>query len=209
MDGMVATVNGNQLAVNGKVFGQDDPLLAKARRVKLLLTDCDGVLTDAGVYYSDEGEQLKRFSVRDGMGVERLRTLVGIDVGIITGERSGSVVKRAEKLNISELHLGVKNKTAVLDDILCDYDLEPEDVAYIGDDTNDLGIMCHVGLSAAPVDAMPMVVTAVDYICPSKGGYGAFRDFAEFIIAAQTSNLEVTSLENTTNLPMEETIHVV
>lgn len=186
----------------------NDFLLAKARRIRLLLTDCDGVLTDAGVYYSDQGEQLKRFSVRDGMGVERLRTLVGVGVGIITGERSGSVVKRAEKLNILELHLGVKNKTAVLDDILCDNNLEPEEVAYIGDDTNDLSIMCHVGLSAAPVDAMSMVLTAVDFICPSKGGYGAFRDLAELIIAAQTQQFEAADFTTITTLPMEETIHV-
>jgi YrbI family 3-deoxy-D-manno-octulosonate 8-phosphate phosphatase len=188
----------------------NDPLLAKARHIRLLLTDCDGVLTDAGVYYSDEGELMKRFSVRDGMGVERLRTLVGVGVGIITGEYSEAVIKRAEKLDIAELHLGVKNKTAVLDDILCDNDLEPEEVAYIGDDTNDLGIMCHVGLSAAPVDAMPVVLTAVDYVCPSKGGYGAFRDFAELIIAAQTTYIpiDLRGFQNLAGLSMEETIHV-
>ena len=79
-------------------------LVEKIAKVKLLITDCDGVLTDTGVYYSAQGEEMKRFSIRDGMGVERLRT-IGIETGIMTGERSGSVVKRAEKLHIKELHL--------------------------------------------------------------------------------------------------------
>src|ERR1700755_3614070 len=82
----------------------------RAAGIKLLLTDVDGVLTDNGVYYSETGEVMKRFSIRDGMGVERLRKICGIETGIITGERSPSVAKRAEKLSITELHLGVKDK---------------------------------------------------------------------------------------------------
>ncbi len=93
-------------------------LKSKILKVKLLLTDCDGVLTDTGVYYSDKGEELKRFSIRDGMGVERLRNLLQIETGIVTGELSGSVRKRAEKLKIQELHLGIKDKVAVLTEIL-------------------------------------------------------------------------------------------
>ena len=84
-------------------------LQAKARRIKLLITDCDGVLTDNGVYYSERGEEMKRFSIRDGMAVERLRHY-GIESGIMTGETSPSVQKRADKLRITELHLGIKDK---------------------------------------------------------------------------------------------------
>jgi YrbI family 3-deoxy-D-manno-octulosonate 8-phosphate phosphatase len=156
----------------------------KASKIVLLLTDVDGVLTDSGVYYGAEGEVLKRFSVRDGMGVERLRN-VGIETGIITGEISPSVKKRAEKLNISELHLGCKDKAAVLKEILERKNLQPFQIAFIGDDVNDLSIIDEVGFSACPNDAMPSVRSVVDYICVNKGGQGAFREFAEVIIAAK------------------------
>ncbi len=158
-------------------------LKSAAEKIKLLLTDCDGVLTDTGVYYSAEGEELKRFSIRDGMGVERLRKLCNIDTGIITGERSGSVVKRAEKLKISELHLGIKDKPAVLKDVLERTGFKAEEIAYIGDDTNDLETIKLVGLSACPGDAMFMVKDVVQYCCKSHGGQGAFREFAELIIS--------------------------
>jgi len=86
----------------------------KAAKIRLLLTDVDGVLTDNGVFYGESGEVLKRFSIRDGMGVERLRKLAGIETGIITGELSPSVARRAEKLKITELHLGIKDKLGQL-----------------------------------------------------------------------------------------------
>lgn len=161
----------------------NDPV-ERARQIRWVLTDVDGVLTDTGVFVSDEGKVFKRFSVRDGMGVERLRTLAGIDVGIITGELSGPVRQRAGKLHIQELHLGIKDKLAVLHDIMERHTLAPHEIAYIGDDTNDLEIMAAVGLTACPADGISFVRDVADYICPSRGGYGAFRDFAEFIIAA-------------------------
>jgi len=159
-------------------------LQAKASKIVLLLTDVDGVLTDNGVYYSADGEVLKRFSIRDGMGVERLRNY-GIETGIITGENSGAVKKRAEKLGITELHLGSKDKGAVLIEILERMQLQPSQIAFIGDDVNDLSIICKVGCTACPNDAMPQVSSVVDFVCKNNGGYGAFREFAEFIIAAK------------------------
>src|SRR6202000_2363940 len=93
-------------------------LKEKASRLKLLITDCDGVLTDGGVYYGENGEDLKKFNIRDGMGVERLRKLCGIETAIITGEKSPSVIQRAKKLQIEELHLFVKDKPEVLKGIL-------------------------------------------------------------------------------------------
>jgi len=158
----------------------------KAQKIKLLLTDCDGVLTDGGVYYSAKGEELKRFSLRDGMGVERLRNLVHVETGIITGENSDIVLRRVEKLGIREYHPGVRNKVSVLQEILNRKKLTTEEVAYIGDDSNDIEIMKHVGLSACPADAMPFVIEIANIITDNKGGSGAFRDFAEIIINAKT-----------------------
>lgn len=160
----------------------------RARRIRFLLTDSDGVLTDNGVYYSSQGEELKRFSIRDGMGVERLRKFAGVDVGIITGERSGPVQRRAEKLQITELHQGIKDKPAVLQGILERRQLRAEEVAFIGDDTNDVAVMKLVGLAACPADATSFAREVAHYVCPSRGGYGAFRDFAELIIAAKQEN---------------------
>ncbi|MCE7925063.1 MAG: HAD family hydrolase [Haliscomenobacteraceae bacterium CHB4] len=158
----------------------------KAARIRLLLTDCDGVLTDAGVYYSERGEALKRFSMRDGMGVERLRELVGVETGIVTGENSAIVAHRAAKLGIAELHPGAKNKQKILLEILERRNLRPEQVAYIGDDLNDEAVMLSVGLSACPADAMEDILKMADYICLLPGGHGAFREFAELIIRAKT-----------------------
>lgn len=159
-------------------------LYPKARKIKLLITDCDGVLTDSGVYYGETGEVLKRFNIRDGMGVERLCKHAGIETGIITGEISPAVKKRAEKLNILELHLGIKDKPAVLKEILERKNLLPEQIAYIGDDTNDVEIMKMVGLTACPKDATIFAKRVAHYICAFNGGHGAFRDFAELIISA-------------------------
>src|ERR1700759_5590125 len=103
----------------------------KTLSIKLLLTDCGGVLTDAGVYYGESGEEIKKFNMRDGMSVERMRNLANIDTGIITGELSPSVAKRAEKLKITELHLGSKDKPVVLKEILERLNLHPSQVAYI------------------------------------------------------------------------------
>ena len=159
-------------------------LRARARRLKLLLTDCDGVLTDGGVYYSDDGEALKRFSMRDGMGVERLR-LAGIETAIVTRETSAAVERRGAKLGLPHVFLGVADKRMHLDAIQRITGHGPGEMAYIGDDVNDLEILASVGehgLTAAPADAMPDVLRAVQHTCPSRGGHGAFRDFAEWIL---------------------------
>ncbi|MBU2492798.1 MAG: HAD-IIIA family hydrolase [Bacteroidetes bacterium] len=161
-------------------------IIEKAKKIKLLLTDCDGVLTDTGSYYSQDGEIMKRFSIRDGMGVERLRSLVGIETGIITGENSGIVTSRAAKLKIDEVHLGIKNKVEVLNEIIKRKNLLIDEVAFIGDDTNDIEIMKLAGLSACPADATKFAKEVSDIIVESNGGYGAFRDFAEFLIESKS-----------------------
>jgi len=159
-------------------------LRKRARSLKLVLTDSDGVLTDAGVYYSESGEAFKRFSIRDGMGVERLR-VAGVETAIITGEKSESVRRRAEKLQMPHVYLGVKNKRQELERILQETGLTIPQIGYIGDDVNDLGIIDAIadrGLTAAPSDAMPVVLENVHYHCILPGGHGAFRDFAEWIL---------------------------
>ncbi len=158
----------------------------KVKKIKLVMTDNDGVLTDTGVYYSEEGEIFKRFSIRDGMGVERLRNILGIETGIITGEISGSIKKRAEKLKITQLFLGVKEKHKLLEEIISHNNIQAENIAYIGDDVNDIEFMKLVGLTACPLDGMIEIRNMVDYVCDQKGGNGAFREFAELIIALKS-----------------------
>ena len=159
-------------------------LRRRAGRIRLVLTDSDGVLTDTGVYYGDAGEVMKRFSIRDGMGVERLRK-AGIETGIITGELSGSVRTRAEKLRLQHCYLGVKDKRAQLEEILRATGLRAEELAYIGDDVNDIAIMQEIagrGLTGAPGDAMPEVAGLAHLQTVARGGHGAFREFAEWIL---------------------------
>jgi 3-deoxy-D-manno-octulosonate 8-phosphate phosphatase (KDO 8-P phosphatase) len=164
-------------------------LRRRARGLGLVLTDCDGVLTDAGIYYSAAGEELRRFSVRDGMGVERLRER-GIGTAIVTREPSEQILRRAEKLRI-RAHLGVRDKVAALEAILAEAGVARGAVAFIGDDVNDLEAMRAVaaagGLIAAPADAMPEVRALVHFRTGARGGHGAFRDFAEWIIALRAS----------------------
>jgi 3-deoxy-D-manno-octulosonate 8-phosphate phosphatase (KDO 8-P phosphatase) len=160
----------------------------RAAHIKLLLTDNDGVLTDAGVYYSATGEMLKRYSIRDGLGVELLRQ-AGIETGIISGERSENLRRRAEKLRIRHVYLGIKNKLAHLDFLMAQTQFSRNEIAYIGDDVNDLEILnaiARAGLTGAPADAVAPVQSAVHYVSRKPGGYGAFRDFADWIIEHRT-----------------------
>ncbi len=164
-----------------------DDLRLRAAKIRLLLSDCDGVLTDAGVYYGEQGEVLKKFNIRDGMAVERLRQEIDVDFGIVTGELSPSVRKRAEKLKINELHLGAKDKVAVLTEICQRRGLTPDQIAFIGDDVNDLGILGAVGLAACPADALPQVRAVAQWVSTLPGGSGCVRELAEWIIAVQTT----------------------
>ncbi|NTV47702.1 MAG: HAD-IIIA family hydrolase [Chlorobiales bacterium] len=161
-----------------------EELVKRAKRLKLVLSDNDGVLTDTGVYYSERGEEMKRYSIRDGMGVERLRNN-GVETAIITGESSPSVRRRAEKLQMPFLYLGVKHKLAHIELILKETGFAIDELAYIGDDVNDLKIMEEIGkagILACPCDAMQVVQDIVNYKCAKPGGNGAFRDFAEWIL---------------------------
>ena len=158
-------------------------LKEKAEKIKVILTDVDGVLTNTGIYYGPDGEALKRYSVRDGMGIERLRKYVGIETIIITGEDTPTVRSRAKKLKMSEYYLGVKNKQEVLELVKKKNGLENENIAYIGDDANDYEVMKLCGLTATPADGMRFIKEISDYVCEVNGGFGAFREFAELILS--------------------------
>ena len=178
----------DSMVIDTKLRDNNLKFKEKAEKVKVILTDVDGVLTDAGVYYGQDGEVLKRFSIRDGMGVERLRKYAGIETIIITGENSGAVKSRAEKLKINELYLGVKKKEELLEIIKKKNGFDNENIAYIGDDSNDYEIMKLVGFTATPNDGMNFIKEITDYVCETKAGYGAFREFAELILAFKNNS---------------------
>ena len=154
--------------------------------VRLFATDVDGVLTDGGMYYSESGDELKKFNTRDGMGIKLLQR-AGLITALITMEETKLVMRRAEKLAIPEVHQGAREKLAVLRALAARHGLTLEEMAYIGDDVNDLEALKAVGFSAAPADAMPSVLKVVNYVCRKSGGEGAVREVVDLILAAQAS----------------------
>jgi N-acylneuraminate cytidylyltransferase len=159
-------------------------VLDRLKDIKLLVMDVDGVLTDAGMYYSEQGEELKKFNTRDGKGVEILRH-AGIKTAIITGEDTEIVSRRGKKLKIDAVCQGITDKGKELQDLARAMGVELREVAYIGDDINDIEAMSIAGFSACPVDAVPQVTGMVDYICRTEGGKGCVREMADLIIKAQ------------------------
>lgn len=160
-------------------------LRRRAREIRLVATDVDGVLTNAGIYVSERGEELKRFSMRDGVGVERLRA-AGIQTALVTRERSGFAAARAAKLGIVHVYFGVLDKARHLPLLEKDTGVTAAQMAYIGDDVNDVGLMEAIvqagGLSAAPADAFETALGAATFVAGAGGGHGAFRDLAEWIL---------------------------
>src|SRR5437867_4340935 len=152
--------------------------------VRLFATDVDGVLTDGGMYYSESGDELKKFNTRDGMGIKLLQR-AGLITALITMEETKLVMRRAEKLAIPEVHQGARDKLAILHALAARHGLTLQEMAYIGDDVNDLEALEAVGFSAAPADAMPSVLEVVTYICRKSGGDGAVREVADLILAAR------------------------
>ncbi|MEZ5334872.1 MAG: HAD hydrolase family protein [Methanolobus sp.] len=150
--------------------------------VKLFLTDVDGVLTDAGMYYSENGDELKKFNTHDGKGIELLRNR-GIKTGIVTSENTKLNEKRAKKLKCDHIFQGVKDKLSLVTDICHKENISLDEVAYIGDDINDIELLSSVGIAACPANALPGVKSLTNIIClKKKGGDGAVREFVEMII---------------------------
>ncbi|MGE3978000.1 MAG: KdsC family phosphatase [Nitrospira sp.] len=164
-----------------KLKTQQKPARSLLREIRLFAADVDGVLTDAGMYYSESGDEWKKFNTRDGMGIKLLQK-AGLITAIVTQERTRLVARRAEKLAIPELHQGVMDKLSVIRDMATRHGISLRQVAYIGDDINDIETLKAVGLSAAPADGLPQVLEIVNYVCRQKGGEGAVRELAEMIL---------------------------
>lgn len=149
--------------------------------IKLILTDIDGVWTDGGMYYDQTGNEWKKFNTYDSAGVLFAHNN-GIKVGIITGEETEIVKRRAEKLKVDYLFQGVKDKLTVAKDLCTMLNIDLKNVAYIGDDLNDYELLDAVGFSAAPSSSPKNTFSHVKFITEKKGGEGAFRDFVEHLL---------------------------
>ena len=161
-----------------------------ARRIRLVLMDVDGTLTDGLVYVLPDGQEVKGYHVHDGLGI-LLTRLAGLKTGVITGKSSPALSIRAERLGLDEVHQNILDKEKILIEIMERHRLLPEQVAFIGDDLGDLKVMKVVGLSGAPADAHPKVKQIALYVCRNKGGHGAVREFLEFILSTQKKWAEV------------------
>lgn len=151
-------------------------------RIKMFLTDCDGCLTDGGMYYSETGDELKKFNTRDGMAFGLMKRNNNIITGIITGECTKIVEKRARKLSVDILEQGCKDKLQCVKALCAQYNISLDSVLYIGDDINDIDLLKAVGISCAPADAMPQVKEVVSYVSACSGGNGVIRDVYEWLM---------------------------
>lgn len=161
-----------------------EELIEKAKKIKLMAFDVDGVMTDGSVTYDENGVEYKTFNVKDGHGLVRMAQS-GFVTAIITARNNGTVQHRAENLNITELYQGRKFKLPALEEMLEKYNLTFENVSYMGDDLPDLCILEKVGLACCPADAVEEVLAASDFVSAKNGGRGAVRELCDFILDAQ------------------------
>ncbi len=164
--------------------GITEDLLLKAQKIRLLITDVDGVLTDGGIIFDDNGLELKKFNVKDGYIIAALRRS-GVMVGAITGRTSRVVENRCEELNFDFHYQGVLDKRKKFLEIVETLEIGLDEVAFIGDDLIDLPMLSIVGLSACPVDAMPYICDKVDFVSSLGGGKGCFREFSDLILTSK------------------------
>lgn len=159
-------------------------VLKKASQIKALIFDVDGVLTNGRIIYNEDGKETKQFNVKDGLIIGYLKK-AKIVVGAISGRESGAVSKRAAELKLDFCHQGIVNKLGVLDKIAEFHGLKKKEIAYIGDDLNDLEVLLSVGLAACPADAPAYIKKKMDVVTESKGGNGVVREVADLILAAK------------------------
>lgn len=157
--------------------------------IRLVATDIDGTLTDGGMYCLSNGETFKRFNVRDGLGVKLLRA-ANIDVAFISSDSSSVIKERARSLGIQHCFTSVENKVDVVDDLCQKLQISWSQVVFLGDDLQDSAVMSRVGLPVAVADAHSLIRRRAKYVCKNKGGYGAFREFAEWILSCRGYDLE-------------------
>jgi 3-deoxy-D-manno-octulosonate 8-phosphate phosphatase (KDO 8-P phosphatase) len=164
--------------------GVSQLVFEKARNIRLLLLDVDGVLTDGTLYYSSSGEEQKAFNTQDGFGITLLRQ-AGIETGIITARKSEMVQRRAEELKFTHIYQGARKKNEAFREILKNSGLKPFEVAYMGDDWLDLILLRQVGLALCPANGVEEVKAAVHYVTERAGGQGAVRDACSLILSAR------------------------
>ena len=158
--------------------------MEKAKNIKLVILDVDGVMTDGRIVIDDNGVESRNFDIKDGMGVV-VMMMSGVEVAIITSKKSGAVRHRAEELKIKRFHEGIKKKTEPYEEMLKEMNITDAEVAYVGDDLVDLSMMKRVGLPIAVGDAVQDVKDHAEYVTQARGGYGAVREVAEMILKAQ------------------------
>lgn len=159
-------------------------ILEKAKKLKLLILDVDGVLTDGKLFFDAEGNEYKSFHARDGHGIKLLRQ-TGVEVAVISGRKSSSVALRMKNLGIEHVYQGHENKVAAFNEIIEKIGIMPEQAAHVGDDLLDLPIMIRVGLAIAVNDANFAVKQRADWCTSLPGGQGAVREVCDFIMQAQ------------------------
>jgi 3-deoxy-D-manno-octulosonate 8-phosphate phosphatase (KDO 8-P phosphatase) len=163
-----------------------DAVLERARRIRLLVLDVDGVLTDGRLYLSAAGEELKVFHVRDGSGLVAVQR-AGVTVAIISGRDSPAVARRATELGIRHVRQGVSDKGAALDRLLGELGFGPEETACVGDDTPDAPMLRRAGLAIGVADAHPALLAAAHWVTKSNGGHGAVREVCDLLLSARSS----------------------
>ncbi|WP_348532244.1 3-deoxy-manno-octulosonate-8-phosphatase KdsC [Methylobacter sp. Wu1] len=164
--------------------GQMQAVLEKAKKLKLLILDVDGVLTDGKLFFDNEGNEYKAFHARDGHGIKLLRQ-TGVEVAVISGRKSNSVALRMKNLGIEYVYQGHENKIAAFDEIIDKLQITPDQAAHVGDDLLDLPIMIRAGLAIAVDDANFVVKQHADWCTTLPGGHGAVREVCDLIMQAQ------------------------
>ena len=162
----------------------DTKIIERCKKIKLILLDVDGVLTEGGVIYGGKGEELKIFDVKDGLGI-KLAQAGGLKVGILSGRASPALEKRASDLEMDVFFQGQRNKSAGLEMVKRSVGIEDDEIAYVGDDLNDLPVLERVGLRIAVQDAVERIKNVAHYVTEKQGGKGAVREVVELILQAQ------------------------
>lgn len=156
----------------------------RLKGLRLLSLDVDGVLTDGGLYYADDGSQLRKFNVRDGMGMKQVMA-AGVEIALITASNTDAILKRAEGLGVAHVRMGADDKVAALSDVCTKLGIDLADVAHMGDDLNDLPVLGAVGLGMTVADGRPEVLAVAEFISDRAGGDGAVRDICDRILKAK------------------------
>lgn len=164
--------------------------LPRAKAIKLLLLDVDGVLTDGSLIYIGEAEEIKTFHVRDGFGL-RLLQEIGVEIGLITARKSAAVSRRAAELSLTRVYQGARRKIEVYNTIIAEMNLKAEEVAYMGDDWLDLAVLSRAGFSATVANAAGEVKQLAHYVAKKNGGQGAVREVCDLIIEAKGKHEEL------------------